>query len=65
MSNASRPHPSPTVRRLLALATDNWPVRGCLAVFASSVPIALAFSGGVYATIPLAPRTSPRGSDHG
>lgn len=53
MSNAFRPRPLPRLRRLLALATDNRPVRGCLAVLASSAPIAFAFSGSVYATIPL------------
>jgi hypothetical protein len=53
MPNASRPRRLPRLRRLLALATDNWPARGYLAVFAASVPVAFLFPDSVYATIPL------------
>lgn len=53
MPNASRPRRLPRRRRLLALATDNWPARGYLAVFAASVPVAVLFPDSVYAMTPL------------
>ncbi|GAA4040647.1 hypothetical protein [Streptomyces shaanxiensis] len=53
MPNASHPRRLPRLRRLLALATDNWPARGCLAVFAASVPVSFLFPDSMYATTPL------------
>jgi len=53
MPNDSRPRRLPRLRRLLVLATDNWPARGYLAVFAGTVPIAFVFPDSVYAMIPM------------
>lgn len=53
MPNDSRPRRLPRLRRLLALATDNWPARGYLAVFAASVPVAFLFPDSVWAMTPL------------
>ncbi|GAA3903379.1 hypothetical protein GCM10023084_64870 [Streptomyces lacrimifluminis] len=52
MPNASRPRRLPRLRRLLALATDNWPARGYLAVFAASVAAMLLFPDSGFAGIP-------------
>lgn len=41
------------LRRLLALATDNWPARGCLALFAASVGAAFVFPDSLFATAHL------------
>lgn len=53
MTDASRsrglPHPS----RLLALATDNWPARGYLAVVAASVAVMFLFPESGFAADPL------------
>lgn len=49
MPTASLPSRPPRLRRLLVLATDNWPARGYLAVFATSVAVALLFPDSVYA----------------
>jgi hypothetical protein len=43
MANASRPRRLPRLRRIFALATDNWPARGYLAVFAASVAVMVLF----------------------
>ncbi|WAZ23042.1 hypothetical protein STRCI_004357 [Streptomyces cinnabarinus] len=40
-------------RRLLALATDNWPARGYWALLTASVGAALAFPDGSLAPAPL------------
>ncbi|MGP4084207.1 SCO4225 family membrane protein [Streptomyces sp. KR55] len=53
MPNACHPRRLPWLRRFLALATDNWPARGYLAVFAAFVPVAFLFPDSVYATIPI------------
>lgn len=53
MSNVSRPGRTGRLRRLLALATDNWAGRGYLAVFAASVPVAFLFPDSVYAMAPM------------
>ncbi|MET9385769.1 hypothetical protein ABZY09_33035 [Streptomyces sp. NPDC002928] len=53
MSNASRPRRLPRLRRLLALATDNWLARGYLAVFAASVLVMLLFPDSGFAASPL------------
>ncbi|WP_369246870.1 SCO4225 family membrane protein [Streptomyces sp. R41] len=50
MPNASRPRRLSRLRQLLALATDNWPARSYLAVFAASVPVAFLFPESIYAT---------------
>lgn len=52
MSNVSRPGRAGRLRRLLALATDNWAGRGYLAVFAASVPVAFLFPD-TYAMAPM------------
>ncbi|MFF1447822.1 SCO4225 family membrane protein [Streptomyces sp. NPDC058274] len=49
MPNASRSRRFPRLRQLLALATDNWPARGYLAVFAASVPAAYLLPESGYA----------------
>ncbi|MES5824329.1 hypothetical protein [Streptomyces sp. RG80] len=53
MSNGSRPRRLPRLRRLLALATDNWLARGYLGVFAASVPVAFLFPDSTYAMAPV------------
>lgn len=53
MSNGSRPHRFPRLRRLLALATDNWLARGYLGVFTASVPVALLAPDSAYAMAPV------------
>ena len=40
-------------RRLLALATDNWPARGYLALFAASAGVAFAFPDSALAMAQL------------
>ncbi|MDT9699664.1 SCO4225 family membrane protein [Streptomyces sp. P17] len=41
------------LRRLLTLATDNWPARGCLGVFAASVGAAFVAPDSLFATAHL------------
>ena len=53
MPKASRPRRLPRLRRLLALATDNWPARGYLAAFAASVPVAFVLPDSVWAMAPM------------
>ncbi|MFF4143706.1 SCO4225 family membrane protein [Streptomyces sp. NPDC001698] len=53
MPNASRPRRIPRLRRLLALATDNWLARGYLAVFAASVLVMFLFPDSGFAPDPL------------
>lgn len=53
MPNASRPRRLPRLRRLLALATDNWLARGYLAVFAASVLVVFLFPDSGFALDPL------------
>ncbi|MFF4831885.1 SCO4225 family membrane protein [Streptomyces sp. NPDC001315] len=53
MPNASRPRRLPRLRRLLALATDNWLARGYLAVFAASVLVMLLLPDSGLAASPL------------
>ncbi|MFF5011362.1 SCO4225 family membrane protein [Streptomyces phaeochromogenes] len=53
MPNASRPRRLPRLRRLLALATDNWPARGYLAVFAASVAAMFLFPDSGFAGSPV------------
>ncbi|GAA3793229.1 SCO4225 family membrane protein [Streptomyces phyllanthi] len=49
MPNDSRPRRLTRLRRLLALATDNWLARGYLAVFAASVAVMFLFPESVFA----------------
>ncbi|MGW1717877.1 SCO4225 family membrane protein [Streptomyces sp. NPDC002156] len=53
MANASRPRRLPRLRRILALATDNWPARGYLAVFAASVAVMFLFPDSGIAASPM------------
>ena len=53
MSDVSRPGRLVRLRRLLALATDNWGGRGYLAAFAASVPVAFLFPDSAYAMAPV------------
>ncbi|MFF4148096.1 SCO4225 family membrane protein [Streptomyces sp. NPDC001698] len=53
MPNAARPRRIPRLRRLLALATDNWLARGYLAVFAASVLVMFLFPDSGFAPDPL------------
>lgn len=53
MPNASRPRRLPRLRRLLALATDNWLARGYLAVFAASVLVMFLFPDNGFVPDPL------------
>ncbi|POX51223.1 SCO4225 family membrane protein [Streptomyces sp. Ru72] len=53
MPNSSVPHRLPRLRRLLALATDNWLARGYLAVFAACVLAGFVFPDGGFAPDPL------------
>ena len=53
MANASRPRRLPRLRRIFALATDNWPARGYLAVFVASVAVMLLFPDSGIAASPL------------
>ncbi|MDN3028877.1 hypothetical protein [Streptomyces sp. S.PB5] len=53
MPNAARPRRLPRLRRLLALATDNWPARGYLTVFAASLPVAFLLPDSAYAMAPV------------
>ncbi|MEV5011425.1 hypothetical protein [Streptomyces sp. NPDC055692] len=53
MPNASRPRRIPRLRRLLALATDNWLARGYLAVFAASVLVMFLFPDSGFVPDPL------------
>jgi hypothetical protein len=53
MPNASRPRRLPRLRRLLALATDNWLARGYLTVTAVSVLVMFLFPESGPATSPL------------
>ncbi|MEU2282750.1 hypothetical protein ABZ614_12580 [Streptomyces sp. NPDC013178] len=53
MPNASRPRRLPRLRRLLALATDNWLARGYLAVVAASVVVMFLFPESGFVPDPL------------
>ncbi|MEO3972864.1 hypothetical protein [Streptomyces sp. CAU 1734] len=53
MPDASRPRRLPRLRRLLALATDNWLSRGYLALFAVSLPVAFLAPESSYALVHL------------
>lgn len=53
MPDASRPRRLPRLRRLLALATDNWLARGYLAVVAASVLVMFVFPDSTFAPGPL------------
>ncbi|KPI32304.1 hypothetical protein OV320_2480 [Actinobacteria bacterium OV320] len=53
MTDASRSHGLPHPRRLLALATDNRPARGYLAVVAASVAVMFLFPESGFAAGPL------------
>ncbi|WP_260859791.1 SCO4225 family membrane protein [Streptomyces cupreus] len=46
------------LRRLLALATDNWPARGCLAVCAASIGTAFVAPDSLFAMAHV-PLTAP------
>jgi len=53
MPNDSRPRRLPRLRRLLALATDNWPARGYLSLFGASAGVAFAAPDSVFAAAHL------------
>ncbi|WP_314221569.1 SCO4225 family membrane protein [Streptomyces zaehneri] len=53
MTDASRSRRLPRLRRLLALATDNWPARGYLAVVAASAAVMFLFPESGFAADPL------------
>ncbi|MGW0871899.1 SCO4225 family membrane protein [Streptomyces sp. NPDC002740] len=53
MTDASRSRALPRLGRLLALATDNWPARGYLAVVAASVAVMFLFPESGFAADPL------------
>ncbi|MEU6380103.1 hypothetical protein [Streptomyces sp. NPDC046909] len=47
------PHRPSRLRRLLGLATDNWPARGYLVVFGASVPVMFLAPDSPVAMLPL------------
>ncbi|MGN9759883.1 SCO4225 family membrane protein [Streptomyces sp. SD31] len=53
MPNTSRPSSLPRLRRLLALATDNWLARGYLAVVAVCVLVMVLFPDSGFAESPM------------
>ncbi|MFB6837593.1 SCO4225 family membrane protein [Streptomyces sp. NPDC056361] len=53
MPTVSRPRRIPRLRRLLALASGNWPARGYLAVFALSLTVMFLFPESTLAGSPL------------